>query len=220
MPSTPLIACSSGLATVSAMTVRFATGYFAFTITVGGTTSGYSLIGSCGNAIRPARKIRAESTPAKIGRLMKNCESFMISMHHVKGNGRLGNTRDRIGRACGRCRVRRLHARLGGYLAEAARGIAHGNARGSDTLPGPHMLQTVDDDEFVRSQSLRHDAQAVDFGTEFHEAILDAVVLAQRQHEFLGKIRTDGAILDEDAVAILPADEPHTCKQARRVAAV
>src|ERR1700733_7471461 len=98
---------------------------------------------------------------------MKNCESFMISMHHVKSNGRLGNTRDRIGRACGRCRVRRLYVRLGGYLAKAAPDIAHRNARGSDTLTGPDMLQTVDDDELVRSQSLRDDSQAVDFGTEF-----------------------------------------------------
>src|SRR5260370_40327724 len=81
MPSPPLIACSSGLATVSAMALGFAPGQVAFTITVGGTTSGYSLIGSCGNAIRPARKMRAESTPAKIGRLMKNCESFMAFLN-------------------------------------------------------------------------------------------------------------------------------------------
>src|SRR6202042_3535261 len=92
--------------------------------------------------------------------------------------------------------------------------------RGSDTLPGPDMLQTVDDDELARSQSLRHDPQAVDFGTEFHESILDVVVFGQRQDEFLGKIRTHGATLDEDTVAIFPSDESHTCKQARRVAAV
>ena len=45
MSSTPLIACSSGDATVSAMTCGLAPGYMARTTTVGGTTSGYSLIG-------------------------------------------------------------------------------------------------------------------------------------------------------------------------------
>ena len=46
MSSTPLICCSSGDATVSAMTFGFAPGYVARTTTVGGTTCGYSLIGS------------------------------------------------------------------------------------------------------------------------------------------------------------------------------
>jgi hypothetical protein len=71
-------------------------------------------------------------------------------------------------------------------LGEAARHIGHGNARGRDTLPRPYMLQTVDDDELVRSQSLRHDPQAVDFGPEFDEAILDTVILGQRQDELFG----------------------------------
>ena len=45
MPSTPLICCSRGDATVSAMTFGFAPGYEVRTTTVGGTTSGYSLRG-------------------------------------------------------------------------------------------------------------------------------------------------------------------------------
>src|SRR5271163_4938386 len=101
--------------------------------------------------------MRADSTPAKIGRLMKNCESFMTSMRHVKCCGRLRKTRDRFDPSWGYCRasrayfrVRRLHDRLGGHLGQAARGIAHGNARGGDHLSGPHMLQAVDDDELVR----------------------------------------------------------------------
>src|ERR1700722_10959059 len=106
--------------------------------------------------------MRAERTPAKIGRLMKNCESFMISTHHVKSDGGLRKTRDGIDRTC-RC--------LGGYLGKAAGGIAHGNARSCDPLAGPDMLQTVDDDELVRRKALRHDAQAVDFRSELHEAI-------------------------------------------------
>src|SRR5258706_12271895 len=45
---------------------------------VGGTTSGYSLMGRRHMAMKPTMKMRAESTPAKIGRRMKNWEKFMI----------------------------------------------------------------------------------------------------------------------------------------------
>ena len=44
------------------------------TTTEGGTTSGYSPIGSSGIAINPAAKITIDSTAAKIGRSMKNFE--------------------------------------------------------------------------------------------------------------------------------------------------
>src|SRR5919204_407927 len=54
MLSTPLIACSSGDATVSAITFGFAPGYVARTTTVGGTTSGYSATGSLKSAMAPA----------------------------------------------------------------------------------------------------------------------------------------------------------------------
>src|SRR3979490_3561123 len=43
-------------------------------MTVGGTTSGYSLIGNIGIAIAPATKITIDNTAAKIGRSMKNLE--------------------------------------------------------------------------------------------------------------------------------------------------
>ena len=43
-------------------------------MTAGGTTSGYSLIGKIGMAIKPAAKITIDSTAAKIGRSMKNLE--------------------------------------------------------------------------------------------------------------------------------------------------
>src|SRR5512139_4150566 len=77
MPSTPLIASSSGVATVSAITLGLAPGYCARTTTEGGTTSGYSAIGRTRIAMRPAITMRSESTPAKIGRSMKNLERFM-----------------------------------------------------------------------------------------------------------------------------------------------
>src|SRR5690554_2086808 len=76
MSSTPLIASSSGVATVSEITLGLAPGYTVRTTTEGGTTSGYSLIGRIGIAIRPAAKITIESTAAKIGRSMKKWENF------------------------------------------------------------------------------------------------------------------------------------------------
>src|SRR6185295_8332270 len=77
MPSTPLICTSIGVATVSAITFGLAPGYCARTTTVGGATSGYSEIGSAGIDSNPPRKISIDSTPAKIGRSMKNLEKFM-----------------------------------------------------------------------------------------------------------------------------------------------
>src|SRR5690606_5540862 len=80
MSSTPLIASSSGVATVSAITLGLAPGYTAVTTTDGGTTSGYSPIGSSGIEISPAAKITIDSTAAKIGRSMKNLEKSMMSL--------------------------------------------------------------------------------------------------------------------------------------------
>src|SRR3546814_10151364 len=78
MSSTPLIASSSGVATVSAITFGLAPGYTVRTTTDGGTTFGYSPIGSSGIEIRPAAKITIDSTAAQIGRSMKNLEKSMV----------------------------------------------------------------------------------------------------------------------------------------------
>ena len=78
MFSVPLICSSSGVATVSAMVAGLAPGNWAVTTTEGGTTSGYSEIGSCSMAIRPARNKATEITPAKIGRSMKNFDRFTL----------------------------------------------------------------------------------------------------------------------------------------------
>jgi hypothetical protein len=48
-------------------------------MTDGGTTSGYSAIGITGRASSPMTKMSTESTPAKIGRSMKNLDRFMAS---------------------------------------------------------------------------------------------------------------------------------------------
>src|SRR5690606_15665745 len=84
MLSTPVMACSSGEATVSPITLGLAPGNSARTTTVGGTTSGYSLIGSWNSEMAPPMRITSDSTAAKIGRLTKNCEKFMT---HSGGEG-------------------------------------------------------------------------------------------------------------------------------------
>src|SRR5471032_2675953 len=77
MLSTPLICCSSGVATVSAITLGLAPGYWARTTTDGGTTSGYSATGSFRMEISPATKMMMDRTPAKMGLSMKKREKFM-----------------------------------------------------------------------------------------------------------------------------------------------
>src|SRR5580704_13655533 len=72
------MACSSGEATVSAMVFGVAPGKVARTTMVGGTTSGYSAMGSLNIASSPITKIAMESTPAKIGRRMKKYEKFIV----------------------------------------------------------------------------------------------------------------------------------------------
>src|ERR1700735_4546470 len=75
--------CSSGMITVSAMVFGEAPGYCPLTTTVGGTISGYSLMGSDGIDKRPATVMRTTRTEAKIGRSMKNEEMFMAALRHA-----------------------------------------------------------------------------------------------------------------------------------------
>jgi hypothetical protein len=77
MFSTPLICSSSGEATVWAIVSGLAPGKLARTWMVGGTTSGYSLIGSICIDRSPAMVMTIDSTVAKMGRSMKNREMFM-----------------------------------------------------------------------------------------------------------------------------------------------
>ena len=66
--------------TVSAIVFGEAPGYCPLTTTVGGTISGYSLIGSSGIATSPATTMMIEMTEAKIGRSMKKEEMFMATL--------------------------------------------------------------------------------------------------------------------------------------------
>ena len=74
MCSTPFSACSSGAATVSAMTSALAPGYTVLTPICGGAMFGYIATGSSRNAARPAITMKAETTVANSGRSMKKFE--------------------------------------------------------------------------------------------------------------------------------------------------
>ena len=67
MPSTPLIDSSSGVATVSAITLGLAPGYCARTTTEGGATSGYSEMGRPRNAMSPPQEDEHRQNPGEDG---------------------------------------------------------------------------------------------------------------------------------------------------------
>src|ERR1700727_2239222 len=163
--STPLICCSSGVMTVSAMVLGEAPGYVPLTTTVGGTISGYSLMGSDGMANRPPTAIRMASTDANIGRSMNTEEMFMSSLSLVRGRRRLLGGDGRIP----------LHRHL---------------LRVHDD-PGMHALRPVHDDHVTGLESLPHDAQAVDHAPQLYTPVLDLVAGPQQQHVLLALIRVD-----------------------------
>src|SRR5271167_1786534 len=98
--STPLICCSSGVMTVSAIVLGEAPGYCPLTTTVGGTISGYSLIGSCGIASSPATVISIARTVANIGRSMKNEEIFIVQASLGCGRRAVGTHGHPLRRHC------------------------------------------------------------------------------------------------------------------------
>ena len=88
--STPLIFCSSGAATDSAMTSADAPGYWAFTAMEGGVSSGYWAIGKLSIETMPASKINKDITVAKMGRSIKNLENIFTPLLFIFQNG-VGN---------------------------------------------------------------------------------------------------------------------------------
>jgi hypothetical protein len=137
------------------MTSGLAPGYIARTTTVGGTTSGYSLIGKSLSETAPAMKMIADRTPAKIGRFTKNCEKPMtVLLMCVAREARFG-----VGL-------------LGDEEAvELGRAAVHGHLRGRHRHARAHALQTVDDDSITRREATFHDAHPRDEPTRFDRAI-------------------------------------------------
>src|SRR6266581_4813831 len=106
---------------------------------VGGTTSGYSLIGKRRMASKPTMKMMLESTPAKIGRRMKKLEKFIFPFLFRASPA----LRDRL---------------LPGGLSLRQPGVV-GAWRGGDGFlgrdrhAGTHSGQTVDHDQFAVFQA-------------------------------------------------------------------
>src|SRR5690606_36103328 len=101
--------------------------------TVGGTTSGYSVIGNCQTAIAPVIKNSSEITAAKIGRRIKNCDNISVSLTAVF----------RAVCLCSQCiagliQLLLLTAQLYQLLA-----VGHFNQFGLDLHIGPHTLSAV-----------------------------------------------------------------------------
>src|SRR5678816_1989412 len=162
MYSTPLIASSSGVATVCASTVGFAPGYTARTAIAGGATSGYSLTGSAKIDSSPAARTESDNTTAKIGRSMKNREKrtressmFCRSERSEEPQGvpAEGST--------GRIAIPRLPARDDLARCEGSR-VGHRRPLGQHLHAGPNAEQPVDDHILAGRQPGIHDPQPVD----------------------------------------------------------
>src|SRR5690606_9808349 len=188
MPSTPLMDSSSGVATVSAITLGLAPGYCARTTTLGGATSGYSEMGRPRNAMSPPRKMSTDSTPAKMGRSMKKRERFMDANSCCRsrsGGGRLAAvvlgflaiTRD-LGLGCHGYGLRRHHG------------------------TGAHALQAVDDDVLARLEARGDHAQAVNRRAQRDLAVLGLVVFAHHHHELLVLVGAHGAFVDQQGLRV------------------
>src|SRR5215469_6612494 len=84
MFSTPLICCSSGVATVRATVSADAPGYTVVISTVGGTISGYWATGNTRRAPSPRIVTNVLRTIAKRGRSMKKCARRMFLLLPVR----------------------------------------------------------------------------------------------------------------------------------------
>ncbi len=89
MPSTPLIASSSGRVTAVSTVSAFAPVYTEVTMTCGGVSSGYWAIGRVGIAMAPASTMTTAQTLARIGRLMKTSTNmYGFSRRGARGAAR------------------------------------------------------------------------------------------------------------------------------------
>src|SRR5690606_13282340 len=185
IPSTPLMASSSGVATVSAITFGLAPGYTVRTTTEGGTTSGYSPTGSSGIAIRPAAKITIDSTAAKIGRSMKKREKSMAGPC-VRSGGRMRKPRRRADGAVAEAMAAGPRAgaaavgSAGGHGRAGRRGRVHGHRlRHHRHAREEHLLQAAHDHPVARGQPGSDHAQAADIAAQHHVAAQRGIAVAQ-----------------------------------------
>src|SRR6516164_1419195 len=119
MSSTPLISCSSGVATVWATVSADAPGYDAVTFTVGGTISGYWATGRIANAPKPNAITKMLRTVAKRGRSMKKWVrrmSWTQGLNRDDFSARLRNEGSTLrDRSLGSCSSLHLRRRRNGW---------------------------------------------------------------------------------------------------------
>ena len=174
MPSTPLICSSIGVATVSAITFGLAPGYCARTTTDGGTTSGYSEIGSTAQREQAGeedqhRQDAGEDRPVdeEVGEVHGSAFSEVVQALAPSALARAFAS-DAGGSA--------------GSLQLGARVVHRATVLAAATsAPGPHALQAVDDDALAapRDRSVTMRRPSTD-GAERDLAIV-GLVLAHRR---------------------------------------
>src|SRR5579883_3374425 len=164
---------------------------------VGGTTSGYSLMGRAVIASTPASTITIEITPAKIGRSMKKRDRPMDRCQ-AGGSRAAGSDRSRTERS-----VRRAAGGGGRHLQRADRGRPAGGVvqrrleLRDDLGAGPDPLEPLDDDALAPGDRAGDDPEPVLELPELHRAVLDGGIRLHHVDVFLVLIGPDGAVLDQ-----------------------
>src|ERR1700687_452802 len=144
--------------------------------------------------MRPARKITAEMTPAKIGRSMKNRDKDICDSS--------------------RCR----HLRAGAIGSVACGAVARGLR--DDRSARREPLEMVKDDSITRFEPGEHDAIAIDLGTERDAAILRLIAVTDDKDEALALVVPDRAFRHQQGIADYAIAHAHRDEHARNQAAL
>src|SRR3954470_4525993 len=164
-----------------------------------------------------------ESTPAKIGRLMKKSEMFMTTGRQWPRAAGLGGGLG-VARASGPCSGSRADARatrspVGERRTGRSDRCSCSRDRSGGDLwfhrhAGAHTLETVDDDAVARLQPGAHHAFILNRATEFHGAIDGGVVLRECEHEFLALVRANRALTNQQRRRRRPDRNPYSGEKA------
>ncbi len=144
-------------------------------------------------------KISSESTPAKIGRSMKNLEKFMAVLSAAW-------------RSLERTASRRSTPRAIRGISRMRLGDSRSRLRRHERA-GAHALQAVDDDALVGLQARGHDAQAVDAARPASpRGSRPCLSVAHDHHELLVLVGADRALAHQQRLLRLA---PGPCAPAR-----
>src|SRR5260370_742822 len=122
-----------------------------------GAALGYSLTGSFTSAIPPATTISKDRTAAKIGRVMKNCASFII-----------------ISLVFSVLSVFSVVKSLSPQRSQ--RECLHRHLHRIDMRSRPNALKPIHHNDVGRLEPTAHDAKSIDHRPELHGAVFDGAV--------------------------------------------